>query len=57
MRRWSKRHTVGGKAYTLTMRTDDALVLTFESNTANFFVKSIRTQAELAEILLMLLSY
>ena len=57
MRRWSKRQTVGSNTFTLTMRTDDSLVLTFDKNTANFFISGIRTQEELAEILLMLLTY
>lgn len=56
-RRWSKRQAVGSNTFTLTMRTDDSLVLTFDRNTANFFVKGVRTQEELAEILLMLLTY
>jgi len=57
MRRWSKRQTVGANSFTLTMRTDDSLVLTFDKNTANFFIRGIRTQEELAEVLLMLLTY
>jgi len=57
MARWSKRQTIGANAFTLTMRTDDSVVLTFDKNTANFFIKGVRTQEELAEVLLMLLTY
>ena len=39
------------------MRTDDTVILTFDQDTANFFVRGIRGDEEFAEILLMLLSY
>jgi len=57
MRQWSKQQTIGGRTFTLTMRSDDTLILTFDQGTANFFVRGIRNQEDLAEILLMLLSY
>jgi hypothetical protein len=57
MRRWSKRQSIGGRSFTLTMQTDDTLILTFDQGTANFFVRGIRGDEEFAEILLMLLSY
>jgi hypothetical protein len=56
-RRWSKRQTLSGRSFTLTMGTDDVLVLTFDKDTANFFVKGIRNQEELVEVILMLLAY
>jgi len=39
------------------MQSDDTLLLTFDQDTANFFVRGIRGDEEFAEILLMSLSY
>ena len=57
MRRWSKRQSIGERTFTLTMQTDDTVILTFDQGTANFFVRGIRGDEEFAEVLLMLLSY
>ena len=54
---WSIAHAINGRRFRLTMENTERLVVTFEQDIANFFASPISDQQDLAEVLLMLLTY
>jgi hypothetical protein len=54
---WSKKQTFNGHPVHLTMENERRLVVTFDEDHANFFVDNVKNQEDLADVLLMLMTY
>jgi len=54
---WSRKQVINGQLATLVMQEGGYLTVTFERDSANFEAYPIRTQAELADVMLMLSTY
>jgi len=54
---WSRRQMINGQLALFVMQKDGHLTVTFERGSANFDAYPIRTEAELADVVLMLSTY